>query len=281
MLRNVLGAVLAVVGAAIAIISPFRDWYDGRAGRDFRLQELFTSGGITDTRADLFAGIFLVMLAVAVLTVLGVVLRSRLLVALAGVVALGITVLWMVRQYQLADALVVGGNGMQWGAVGALVGGALLLVGSALMAGRHPAAVHGRHRHDVRGRGDRPVPVDDGDRHDDERYDERYDDDRVGDRDRAAEQRYDHYPRASHDPYAPGRTVDPYDPRHDPQHNRPPDPGPPAAPPPDRGTGGGDRTAADEETVVDGPWHTGRGGSWGDARRRDDEERRHGGRDAA
>ncbi|WP_209312984.1 hypothetical protein [Streptomyces lonarensis] len=271
MLRNVLGAVLAVLGAAIALVSPFRDWYAGRAGRDFRLQELFSSGGITDTRADLFAGIFLVMLAVAVLTVLGVVLRSRLLVALAGVVALGITVLWMVRQYQVADTLVVGGDGMQWGAVGALVGGALLLIGSALMAGRHPAVAHGRHRHDGRGRGHRPVAGGE-----DDRYEDRYDDRYADEPDRPVDPSYDHYPRASHDPYAPGRPVDPADPRYDPHHNRPPDPGPPAAPPPGRGQAG-----ADDETVVDGPWHTGRRGSWGDARRREDDEGHHGGRDAA
>ncbi|WP_209311526.1 hypothetical protein [Streptomyces spiramenti] len=266
MLRNVLGAVLAVVGAAIAIISPFRDWYDGRAGRDFRLQELFSGSGITDARADLFAGLFLVMLAVAVLTVVGVVLRSRLLVALAGVVALGITALWMVRQYQVADTLVIGGDGVQWGATGALVGGALLLIGSALMAGRHPAVAHGRHRHVDDGRGHR--------RTDDDDRGERYDDDP----DRPADQRYDHYPRASHDPYAPGRPVDPGDPRFDPHNNRPADPGPPAATPPDRGTTG---TAADDETVVDGPWHTGRRGSWRNARRREDDHREHGGRDAA
>ncbi|MFF7335825.1 hypothetical protein ACFZAT_00660 [Streptomyces sp. NPDC008163] len=33
MIRNVLGAVLALAGAAAAVLSPFRDWYDGRLGR--------------------------------------------------------------------------------------------------------------------------------------------------------------------------------------------------------------------------------------------------------
>ncbi|MFF3392265.1 hypothetical protein ACFYW1_15230 [Streptomyces sp. NPDC002669] len=32
MIRNVLGAVLALAGAAAAVLSPFRDWYDGRPG---------------------------------------------------------------------------------------------------------------------------------------------------------------------------------------------------------------------------------------------------------
>lgn len=136
MYRNVLGALLALIGAAVALISPFRDWYGSRAGQDIRLQELFTTGALTDTNAALFSGMFLAMLIVAVLAVIGVLLFSRMLVALAGVVALGITILWMVRQYQINDSLVVGGNGVDIGALGALAAGVLLLLGAAVMAGR-------------------------------------------------------------------------------------------------------------------------------------------------
>jgi hypothetical protein len=141
MVRNVLGSVLALIAAAAAVLSPFRDWYDGRTGSDTRLRELFSGSGLTSAEADLFTGLFVPMLAVAVLAVVGVVFRSRLVVALAGVVALGFTVLWMVRQYQLADSLVIGSGGMSVGALGALAAGVLLLIASTLMAGRHRATV--------------------------------------------------------------------------------------------------------------------------------------------
>ena len=139
MFRNVLGGLLALIGAAVAVISPFRTWYDGRAGRDIRVQELFTSSGLSSTSAGLFTGLFLPMLAVAVVTVVGVVLRSRLLVALAGVLVLGFTVLWMIRQYQIADRLVIGDNGMDTGALAALASGVVLLLAATVMSGRQPS----------------------------------------------------------------------------------------------------------------------------------------------
>lgn len=96
MIRNVLGSFLALLGAAAAVLSPFRQWYDGRLGRHYRVDELFT--GITGNRPGPLSSILVVFLFAALLTVVGVVLRSRLLVAAAGVVTLGFTVLWMVRQ---------------------------------------------------------------------------------------------------------------------------------------------------------------------------------------
>lgn len=45
MIRNILGSLVALAGATSAVLSPFRDWYAGRAGQDYRLEDLF--GGIT------------------------------------------------------------------------------------------------------------------------------------------------------------------------------------------------------------------------------------------
>lgn len=84
-IRNTAGLVLAVVGAAAALWAPFRNWYDGRLGRDFRVWEFFTGAGVTDSGAGLFASMFLPLLVGAVLTVLAVVSRSRLLVLVAGI----------------------------------------------------------------------------------------------------------------------------------------------------------------------------------------------------
>ncbi len=140
MIRNVLGSLVALAGAASAVLSPFRDWYAGRAGQDYRVEDLF--GGITAAESGVLVSMLLPFLAAALLVIVGVVLRSRLVVALAGLVVLGFTILWMVRQGQAAGSLVVAGDGsgLQVGVVNALAGGLLMLIGALLMSG------HGQQR---------------------------------------------------------------------------------------------------------------------------------------
>jgi hypothetical protein len=137
MWRNALGAVLAAIAAAAAIASVFFDWYGSRDGRHFAWTELFTGEGITADNANLFTGMFLPMLVVAVLAVAGILLRSRLMQLLAGLLGLGFTILWMVRQYQVADNLTIGQGGLKWPVAAALASGILLLITAAGMAGRH------------------------------------------------------------------------------------------------------------------------------------------------
>lgn len=136
MIRNIAGSVLALAGATAAVWSPFRAWYDGRHGRDYAIDELFT--GITDAKADLLGSMLAPFLFAALLTLLGVLLRSRLLVALAGLVVLGFTVLWMVRVGQAEGSLTVGGDGagLGDGVANAIGGGVLLLLGALVMSGR-------------------------------------------------------------------------------------------------------------------------------------------------
>ncbi|MFD7910750.1 hypothetical protein ACFV30_08460 [Streptomyces sp. NPDC059752] len=138
MLRNALGSLMGLIGAAAAVWSPFRAWYDGRLGRDYRVQELFTAVGITDHRATLLGSILLPYLFAAVLTLCSVLLRSRLLMALAGVVVLGFTALWTVRQGQAAGSLTIGGTAQALGdgLANAYGAGALILLGAAVMRGR-------------------------------------------------------------------------------------------------------------------------------------------------
>ncbi|WP_407552119.1 hypothetical protein QOM21_20745 [Streptomyces sp. Pv4-95] len=184
MVRNVLGGLIALIGAAAAVWSPFRPWYDGRHGSDIRIDDLF--GGITDSGAELFGSLLLPMLFAAVLTLIGVMLRARLMVALAGVVVLGFTILWMIRQGQAEGQLTAGTDGgLGLGAAAALGGGVLLLLGALIMRGR-------RHR------------VDDG------RYDDGYygqperdaygrDDQYAGDEHYARDDRYGPYARDGYD----------------------------------------------------------------------------------
>ncbi|MYY11756.1 hypothetical protein GT204_23320 [Streptomyces sp. SID4919] len=138
MLRNVLGSVLALLGATAAVWSPFRAWYDGRLGRYYEVGELFTGHGVTDARSALFLSLFLPFLVAAVLTLVGVALRSRTAVALAGLIVLGFTVLWMVRLGLALGELTVNGDGtgLGWGALAGLGGGLVMLLGATLMPGR-------------------------------------------------------------------------------------------------------------------------------------------------
>ncbi|MFI8001814.1 hypothetical protein [Streptomyces sp. NPDC086010] len=155
MVRNVLGSVVALVGAAAAVQSPFQSWYGDRPGRDYRVQDLF--GGITGVSSSVITSILLPFLFAALVTLAGVVLRSRWAVTLAGLVVLGFTVLWMVRQGQAAGSLTVGGEGpgLRWGVAQALAGGVLLLLGALLMSGRRRSP----HRRDAAE--PYPVPPDD------------------------------------------------------------------------------------------------------------------------
>lgn len=149
MFRSVLGWFVALVGATAAVLSPFRDWYDGRSGRDYRIGDLFS--GVTDSEAGLAGSILLPFAFAALLTLVGLLLRSRLVVALAGVVVLGFTILWMVRVGQARGSLTINGDGtgLNLGVLYALVGGVLLLLAAAMMRGRgqrHRHRVDGKHR---------------------------------------------------------------------------------------------------------------------------------------
>ncbi|MDT0425473.1 MULTISPECIES: hypothetical protein [unclassified Streptomyces] len=139
MVRNVLGGVLAVLGAAGAVASPFRPWYAARLGREYRLPDLFSSGGITAAHPNLLWSLFLPFLLAAALTLLGLLTRLRTPVLLAGVLALGFAVLWAVRAAQAnGDSLTLAadGSGLRLGVAGAAGGGVLLLLAAGIMAGR-------------------------------------------------------------------------------------------------------------------------------------------------
>ncbi|MFJ7206948.1 hypothetical protein ACIQWR_25870 [Streptomyces sp. NPDC098789] len=139
MIRNAIGSLLGLIGAAAAVWSPFRAWYDERHGRDYRLTDLFSGSGIDPTdKSGVMTSILLAFLVAALLTLAAVVLRSRVLMGLAAVVVIGVTVLWMVRQGQAVGSLSVGGDGtgLGVGVANAFGGGALLILATAVMRGR-------------------------------------------------------------------------------------------------------------------------------------------------
>ena len=142
-MRNVLGGLLALIGAAATLVSPWQAWYNNRHGSSYKFYEVFGSG-VTASRSGIMDSVFLVFLVTAVLAVVGVLLRSRALVGFAGVVALGFTILWMVRQGQAAGELTITGansRGLGSGVAYAFGGGLLMVIGSLMMAGRPKPAV--------------------------------------------------------------------------------------------------------------------------------------------
>ncbi|MGW8553669.1 hypothetical protein [Streptomyces tubercidicus] len=184
MVRNVLGCLIALAGAAAAVWSPFRPWYDGRHGNDVRIEDLFN--GLTRNSAPLFGSLLLPMAFAALLTLIGVALRSRGVVAFAGLVVLGFTILWMVRQGQAASELTAGARGLGVGVANALGGGALLLLGALIMRGRPRRVDHYDDRQYDDGRYGRYA------------YDDRYDD-------RAPYDPYTPYPPGTPEPWDAGR----------------------------------------------------------------------------
>ncbi|MGW1073784.1 hypothetical protein [Streptomyces sp. NPDC002537] len=140
-LRNALGSLLALAGAVAAVWSPFRPWYAGRRGTDYGVRNLFRSVGVTGGHADLLGSLFAPMLVAALVALLGLLKRSRPLLAAAGVLVLGFTVLWAVRQGQVAGSLSIGdeGHGLNAGGVTAFTAGCLLLLAAAVTpGGRRP-----------------------------------------------------------------------------------------------------------------------------------------------
>ncbi|MEU6853391.1 hypothetical protein ABZ901_26130 [Actinacidiphila alni] len=160
MFRTVVGSLLALIGAAGAVWSPFRAWYGGRHGSGIRVDDLFTGVGVTPDKAALLGSLFLPMGFAALLTLLGVLLRSRLALLLAGLLVLGVTVLWMVRQGQAAGSLTAGGDGLGYGVATAFGSGLLILLGAFLLHGRRRAPAYGEPVPY-----EEPVPYDDGRRY--------------------------------------------------------------------------------------------------------------------
>ncbi|MGX1757728.1 hypothetical protein ACWIG5_12600 [Streptomyces lydicus] len=225
MVRNVLGSLIALAGAAAAVWSPFRPWYDGRHGSDVRIEDLFN--GITHNGAALFGSVLLPMAFAALLTLIGVALRSRALITVAGLVVLGFTILWMVRQGQATSELTAGARGLGVGVASALGGGALLLLGALVMRGR------GRR---VRDRGYDERQYDDG------RYGPSAHDDPYGRR--APYDPYTPYPPGTPEPWDGGRPgAEEWNPEPYPTGPGPAGPGPTGHPPGPAAPGGPDRGA--------------------------------------
>ncbi|WP_329457326.1 hypothetical protein [Streptomyces sp. NBC_01497] len=138
MVRNVIGGIVALAGAAAAVLGPFLSWYNGRLGRHYRISELFGSQGVTSAGTGVWTSLVTPFLFAALVTLIGLALRSRGLIAFAGFVVIGFTVLWMVRQGQAAGSLAIegDGSGLGQGVAYSAGGGIALLLAAVVMSGR-------------------------------------------------------------------------------------------------------------------------------------------------
>jgi hypothetical protein len=143
MVRNILGSLIALVGAAAAVWSPFRAWYDGRHASKIRVGDLFT--GLTGHNAAVLGSVFLPLAVAGLLTLAAVLFRSRIATGVAGLLVLATVVLWGFQQARTPANLST--HSLDSGVAYALIGGVLILIGSALMSGRP-----GKGRHRTEGR---------------------------------------------------------------------------------------------------------------------------------
>ncbi|MCE7079031.1 hypothetical protein [Streptomyces sp. ST2-7A] len=134
-IRSFIAIPLAVIGAAMVVLGSFRPWYGDRLGREIPPAEVFGTPPPPGETIGAAAGLLPLLIAAGTLAVLGLLLRSRLLIGLAGVIGLVLTSLWLLNTYQLENSLLLGGAGLGSGALLALLGGGLLVAAAAVMPG--------------------------------------------------------------------------------------------------------------------------------------------------
>ncbi|HET9171743.1 MAG TPA: hypothetical protein VFN97_20055 [Actinospica sp.] len=139
--RKLLGLLLVVAAAVIAVWSAFVQWYGGRQGTNIRVQDLFDHG-LTFTNAATMSSLLLPMLISAVLVLAGIVVWWRWLWTLAGAVAIATVVLWGARQAQtptgLHSALMGNGPIMAAGAGAMMIFAAMIATPRASKARQEP-----------------------------------------------------------------------------------------------------------------------------------------------
>ena len=157
MIRRLLGALLAIVGAAAAIWGLYRPWYDGRHGSTYRLGDVFSN--ITGHGASWWESLLVPMIVAGVIVLAAVLLGSRFGYFLAGAVVLGFTILWMVQQGRAIGSLSIDSHGHGLGeGVGAAVGGGVLMWLAAVVTSGRSLSRPSRRKADAGG----PAPYESG-----------------------------------------------------------------------------------------------------------------------
>jgi hypothetical protein len=128
--RRLIGTVLGLIAAVAAVWSAFITWYGSREGSNIRIQDLFTTNGITLDSASTMNSIFLPLAFAALLCVIYAAVGWRSPLVLGGLVSIATALLWATSQAQTVAGLhadLVGPGPML--AAGA---GALMLIAAAV-----------------------------------------------------------------------------------------------------------------------------------------------------
>lgn len=136
--RWISGAILALVGAVGVTASAYLDWAADRTPQDMPLDRLFQTS-VSEPPSSYWTSVAVPLAIVTVLGVLGLILRSRVMLTVAWLVGLATLVLWVVMN--LADDSVdfaIGDLGTGFWVC--LAGLAVMLVGIASMGSRDAGA---------------------------------------------------------------------------------------------------------------------------------------------
>lgn len=140
--RRLIGTAIGLIAAVAAVWSAFITWYGSREGSNIRIQDLFTTNGITLDSASTMNSVFLPLAFAALLCVIYAAVGWRSLLVLGGLVSIATALLWATSQAQTTAGLhadLVGPGPML--AAGA---GALMIISAAVapppMRRHRPAA---------------------------------------------------------------------------------------------------------------------------------------------
>ena len=131
--RRVAGGFLALLGAVGVTASAYLNWFDDRTPETVPIDRLFQSG-VTEEASSYWTSVALPLAIVTLLAVIGLVLRSRLILVVGWLIGVATLVLFVVQQANDDADFSVGD--LQAGAWVALAGLIVMLLGLASMGGR-------------------------------------------------------------------------------------------------------------------------------------------------
>ena len=131
--RRVAGAFLALLGAVGVTASAYLNWFGDQTPETAPLDRLFQSG-VTEQASSYWTSVALPLALVTVVTVVGVVLRSRLVLLVAWLIGAATLVLFVVQQANDTAGFAIGD--LQTGVWVALAGLLVMLLGVLSMGER-------------------------------------------------------------------------------------------------------------------------------------------------
>ena len=136
--RRIAGAFLVLLGAVGVTASAYLNWYDGRPAEHTPLDRLFQADVAGDA-VSYWTSVAVPLALVTFVTVVGLLLQSRLVVAVGWMIGLGTLVLFTIMQSRDATDFSIGD--LQSGAWVAVAGLALIVLGVASMGPPPPEPV--------------------------------------------------------------------------------------------------------------------------------------------